>query len=95
VASVFIFIGLASCIIAAIRGRGGVRPLIWQGIFAAIYGARMLAQSPGGFSVLPQSLWASRESVVAVATCLIPIPGILFWWELSLGKLRRFTFCAV
>jgi sigma-B regulation protein RsbU (phosphoserine phosphatase) len=89
VATVFLFIGLAACALAAIRGRGGARPLLWQGIFSAMYGARILAQSSAGFSILPRSVWASRENVVAVITYLILVPAVLFWLEMSLGILRR------
>ena len=72
--SVFLFIGLAACALAAIRGRGGVRPLAWQGIFSALYGARLLAQSPAAFSLFPRSTWASRDyvsypSARATASC--------------------------
>jgi hypothetical protein len=67
--SVFLFIGLAACVIAAVRGRGGVRLLVWFGIFSAMYGARILAQTPAAFSVLPQSTWTSRQWVIA---CLSP-----------------------
>jgi sigma-B regulation protein RsbU (phosphoserine phosphatase) len=89
VATVFLFIGLGACVLAAIRGRGGARPLLWQGIFSAMYGARILAQSPAAFSIFPRSVWPSREYVVAVITYLILVPGILFWLELSQGILRR------
>jgi hypothetical protein len=66
VATVFLFIGLAACALAAIRGRRGARLLLWQGIFSARYGARILAQSPAGFSTFPRSAWASHGAVVAV-----------------------------
>jgi sigma-B regulation protein RsbU (phosphoserine phosphatase) len=88
--TVFLFIGLAACAIAMIRGGGRVRILVWFGIFSAMYGARMLAQAPAAFSLLPRSTWASRPYVIAIITYLIPIPALLFWLELSLGKLRRF-----
>jgi sigma-B regulation protein RsbU (phosphoserine phosphatase) len=87
--SVFLFIGLAACGLAAIRRRGGVRPLVWQGIFSAMYGARILAQSPAAFSIFPRSMWADRDCVVAIITYVILIPAVLFWLELSLGILRR------
>jgi len=89
VATVFMFIGLAACALAAIRGRGGVRLLAWQGVFSALYGARMLAQSTAAFSILPRSTWADRDYVVAIITYVIVIPAVLFWLELSLGTLRR------
>jgi sigma-B regulation protein RsbU (phosphoserine phosphatase) len=75
-ATVFLFIGLAACAIAAIRGRGRVRILLWFGIFSAMYGVRILAQG--------------HPYVIAIITYLIIIPALLFWLELSLGKLRRF-----
>ena len=87
--TVFLFIGLAACGIAAIRRGARVRILIWFGIFCAMYGARILAAVPAAFSLLPRSLASSRPYVIAVITYLILIPGLLFWLELSLGKLRR------
>ena len=48
--TVFLFIGLAACGIAAIRGGGRVRILVWFGIFSAMYGARILAQVPAAFT---------------------------------------------
>ncbi len=89
-ATVFLFVGLAACGIAAIRGRGGVRILLWFGIFSAMYGVRLLAQVPAGTSVLPQLTRAYRPYLIAIITYLIMIPALLFWLELSLGKLRRF-----
>ncbi len=88
--TVFLFIGLAACGIAVIRGGGRIRILVWFGIFSAMYGARILAQMPAAFSVLPRSAWASRPYVIAIITYLILIPALFFWLELSLGKLRRF-----
>jgi len=88
--TVFLFIGLAACGIAVVRGGGRIRILIWFGIFSAMYGARILAQMPAAFSLLPRSTWASRHYVIAIITYLILIPALLFWLELSLGKLRRF-----
>ena len=90
VATVFLFVGVAACALAAIRGRGGVRLLVWQGIFSALYGARILAQSAAAFGLLPRSAWASREDVVAIISYLILVPAVLFWLEMSLGILRRF-----
>jgi len=89
VAAVFLFVGLAACALAAIRGRGGARLLLWQGIFSAMYGARILAQSSAGFSMFPRSAWASRDAVLALITYLILAPAVLFWLEMSRGILRR------
>jgi hypothetical protein len=49
--TVFLFVGLAACAIAVIRGGARVRILVWFGIFSAMYGARILAQMPAAFSV--------------------------------------------
>ena len=89
--TIFLFIGLVACCAAAIRRRGGVRILVWFGIFSAMFGWRILVRTPSAFRVLPQSAWASRPYVDATLTYLIHIPAILFWGELSLGKLRPFV----
>lgn len=88
--SIILFIGLAACGIAVIRRGGKVRILVWQGILCAMYGARLLAQTPAAFEVLPRFAWASRTAVIWIITYLIILPVLLFWLELSLGKLRRF-----
>jgi phosphoserine phosphatase RsbU/P len=85
--SVFLFIGLAACGITAIR-RSGVRPLLWQGIFSAMYGARILAAVPASFHELPRFVWPSQNHAIWIITYLIPLPALLFWLELSRGKLR-------
>jgi sigma-B regulation protein RsbU (phosphoserine phosphatase) len=87
--TVFLFIGLAACGIAVIRGGARVRILLWFGMFSAMYGARILAQEPAAFNVLPRSIWASRPHVKAIITYLILIPALLLWLELSLGRVRR------
>jgi phosphoserine phosphatase RsbU/P len=87
--SVFLFVGLTACCIAAVRGRGGVRILVWFGIFAAMNGANILAQVPSVFSLLPRSALTSRPYVIAILAYLIIIPALLFWLELTRGSLRR------
>jgi sigma-B regulation protein RsbU (phosphoserine phosphatase) len=86
--AIFLFIGLASCAMAAIRGRGQLRILAWFGIFNAMYGARILAQSPAVFSALPRFLGKDSSYFIAVVTYLIIIPALFFWMELSVGRLR-------
>jgi sigma-B regulation protein RsbU (phosphoserine phosphatase) len=89
--TVFLFVGIVACCIAAIRGRGGVRILVWFGIFNIMYGAITLAQVPAVFSLLPQSTWAIRPYVIPIINYLIFIPALLFWMELSRGRIRRFV----
>jgi sigma-B regulation protein RsbU (phosphoserine phosphatase) len=81
------FTGLAACLIAAIRSRGGVGILVWFGTFCAAYGARLFAGVPRPVGFLSESLGAS---VVIVITYLILIPALFFWLELSVDKLRPF-----
>ena len=87
--TVFLFIGLAACGIALIRGGARRRLLVAQGIFSAMYGARILAQAPAAFSMLPRSTWSSRPYVIWIITYLLVIPALLFWLELSRGTLRH------
>jgi len=87
--AVFLFMGLAACGLAAVT-RSRAKMLLWFGIFTAMYGLRMLAQVPASFGVLPRSGWGSRPYIIAVITYLIILPALLFWYELSLGALRRF-----
>lgn len=87
--TVFLFIGLAACGIALIRRGATGRLLVFQGIFSGMYGVRILAQIPSAFNTLPRSTWSSRPYVVWIITYLLVIPAVLFWLELSRGKLRR------
>jgi len=86
--SVFSFVGLLACAIAAVRGRE-VRLLLWQGIFSAMYGIRILVSVPASFHLLPRSVWSSQLQVNSVITYVILLPAMLFWLELSRGQLRR------
>jgi len=86
--SVFLFAGLVACGFALMRGRQ-VRLLLWQGIFSAMYGLRILVQVPASFHLLPEAVWGARQSVNSVLTDVILLPALLFWLELSKGLLRR------
>jgi len=87
--SIFLFIGVAACCIAAIRGRAAGRVLAWFGVFSAMYGARLFAVVPAAFRLLVGPLWPSAPQFVWLITYVIMIPALLFWAELSLGALRR------
>jgi phosphoserine phosphatase RsbU/P len=93
--TVFLFIGLASCAIAAIRGRGQFRILVWFGIFNALYGARILALTPAVTSAFPGIADKDGSSFAAAVTYLILIPALFFWMELSVGKLRLVLWITV
>jgi sigma-B regulation protein RsbU (phosphoserine phosphatase) len=86
--TVMVFAGLSVCAVAAIRGRVGVRVLIWFGILTAMYGFRVLARVPAVFAALRLS--GASSDVVAILDLSMLIPGLLFCIELSVGNLRRF-----
>jgi hypothetical protein len=86
--TVFVFMGLAACSIAAIRRRCGVRIFVWLGIWSAMYGARLLAESPAAAAALPRWARVSVPYLDAVFMYLLVVVGALAWLELSIGKLR-------
>jgi hypothetical protein len=86
--AVFLFIGLAACSIAAIRRRSGVRLFIWLGIWSALYGAGLLAQSPAVVAALPHSIRMSVPYLNIVRSYLTVVVGLSAFLELSLGKVR-------
>ncbi|HYW66631.1 MAG TPA: PP2C family protein-serine/threonine phosphatase [Candidatus Dormibacteraeota bacterium] len=86
--AIFLFMGLATCSIAAIRRRSGVRLFIWLGIWSAMYGAGLLAHSPAVVAALPHSLQMSVPYVNAVTAYLTIVVASLAFLELSLGRIR-------
>jgi phosphoserine phosphatase RsbU/P len=87
--TVFMFVGVMACAIAAIRGRVAARILVWFGLLSLMWGARIMASVPAAFSVLPRSLGVSRPAVIAILSYVTVIPALLFFVELSRGSLRR------
>ena len=88
VGSIFLFIGLAACCIAAIRRRSGVRIFVWLGIWSAIYGAEHLSRSPAVLGVSPRWLQMSAPYADAAMTYLAVVFGSLSFLELSVGTMR-------
>ncbi len=88
IGSVFLFIGLATCSIAAIRGPSGGRILVWLGIWSAMYGAVHLSESPAVVAVSPLWLQISAPYANTGMTYLLVVAGALSFAELSLGRLR-------
>ena len=84
----FLFIGLASCSIAGIRRRSGAQLFIWLGIWSALYGASLLAQSRAVVAALPHSIQAVVPYVNVVASYVVVVVATLALLELSLGGLR-------
>jgi len=88
IGSVFLFIGLAACFIAAIRRRSGARIFVWLGIWSAMRGAVQLIQTPAVVEVSPRWLQISAPYANAAMTYLLVVVGLLSFLELSLGRLR-------
>ena len=55
--TIFLFLGLAACCVAAIRGRAPGRILAWFGVFSAMYGVRLFAEVPAAFRLMVGPFW--------------------------------------
>jgi len=88
--TIFLFIGVAACCLAAVRGGDTRRILSWFGILSGMYGVRLFAEVPAVFSLLVRPLSPYGPQVVWIIIYLLPISGLFLWAELSLGNLRRF-----
>jgi sigma-B regulation protein RsbU (phosphoserine phosphatase) len=86
----FVLIGLIALSIAAIRRRGGVRVLVWLGIWSTMFGVNELAYSPAIAEALPNSFRTARPLLSVSLTYLIIVAAALAMLELTLGLLRRF-----
>lgn len=88
--AVFLFIGLASCFLAAVRRRGGLRIFVWLGIWSGSWGARLLAESPAVVAALPHWAQICVPFLRVAVTYLLLSVASLAWLELSVGKFRQF-----
>ena len=86
--SIFLFVGVGALCLALLRRRDQSRLAVWFGAFCGLYGLRMLAQAPAGFAQLPPQVWPTRPYVIAGITYVILVPAVLFWLEITIGKLR-------
>ena len=89
VGSIFVFVGLATCAIAAFRRGRGVRVFVWLGIWSAMYGVARLDRSPAVMAASPRWLQIGAPYADIVITYLLVVAGSLSFLELSLGRLRR------
>ena len=88
--TVFVFVGLAGCGIAAMRRWSGTRALAWLGVWSALYGARPLADALASVRILPHWLQVCVPYIDVANTYLVVVVASLAWMELSLDKLRFF-----
>ncbi len=86
--TIFLSIGTTACAIATIRWRGGVRILVWWGIFSGMFGLQTLVQAPAVLAALPQPLQSIAPYVTTAVMYLLLVSALLAWRELSVGKLR-------
>ena len=89
VGTLFLVIGLIAFSVAAIRRRGGVRILVWLGLWSAMYGASVLIQSPAVVAAIPDSLRTARIWLITAISYLIIVAAALAFLELTKGKLRQ------
>jgi phosphoserine phosphatase RsbU/P len=88
VGSVFLFVGFASCSIAAIRRSARVRTFVWLGLWSAMYGALRLSESPAVIMASPRALQIGAPYANTAIGYLIVVPALLAFRELTLGGLR-------
>jgi phosphoserine phosphatase RsbU/P len=88
--TIFVFIGLVATGFAAVRRQSGVRIFAWLGIWSAMYGALLLADSPSVMAALPRLGRSSLSFLtMAIDYVLFPVASLAFL-ELSAGKMRLF-----
>ncbi len=85
----FVFFGVVAFAIAIIRRRGGVRMLVWIGLWSAIFGLNQLFQSPAIEAAFPVWLRPVFALGAVSATYLTLVAAALAFLELTLGALRR------
>jgi sigma-B regulation protein RsbU (phosphoserine phosphatase) len=88
--TIFVFIGLVACCFAAVRRQSGGRLFAWLGIWSAMYGALLLAESPGVAAALPHAGQASLPFLTTVVGYLLFPVASLAWLELGAGRMRLF-----
>jgi sigma-B regulation protein RsbU (phosphoserine phosphatase) len=88
--TIFVFIGMVACAFAAVRRRGGGRIFLWLGIWSAMYGELVLADSPAVVAALPHAGRASLPFLTMAVGYLYFPAASLGWLELSIGKMRVF-----
>lgn len=88
--TVFVFMGLTACCIAAIRRRSGMLTVLWLGIWSALYGARPLADSLTVVANLPLWLRVAIPYLDAINIYFVVVVAALAFLELITGQLRWF-----
>jgi len=74
--AVFLFLGIAACLVAALRRRRVSLLLLWFGLFNGLYGARMLAHVAAVLRLAPDSAWP--QGIEVCVDYVLVIPSTLF-----------------
>lgn len=90
IGTVFVFLGLAACCIAAIRRRSGMRAILWLGLWSALYGARPLANSLAAVEPMPLWFRAGLPYLDVVNAYFIVVVASLAFLGLTAGKMKLF-----
>jgi sigma-B regulation protein RsbU (phosphoserine phosphatase) len=85
----FVFVGLMSWLIAAVRHRSRVRMLIWLGWWSVMFGLQGLVRSPAVIAALPASFEPVLRFVLHCCSYLVLVAATLSFLELTLGTMRR------
>jgi len=93
--TVFLFIGLCVCGIAAMRRRSVRSFYTWLGIWSAIEGTEYLFGSLADLGLLPHWLLASLPYVGNILSFSVVVVALLAFLDLSRDKLRRFLQGAI
>ena len=88
--TIFLLLGIPSCVLALFRSREHCRILGWFGLFSTMYGVRIFAEVPVALG-LREPFVSIASRLVWLTTYLILIPAVLFLAELSRGALRRWA----
>lgn len=93
--TIFLFIGLCTFGVAAMRRGTGVKLLIWLGIWSAIEGTEYLFSSLAALGLLPKWLLTILAYVGNVLSFSVVVIAVLAFMQLTQGKLRLFLQGAV
>ena len=86
--SFFVFFGVVAFLIAIIRRRGGVRLLVWIGIWSFIFGSNQLVQSNAIQAASPPWLRPGLTLWGVCGSYLTLVAAALAYLELTIGALR-------
>ena len=93
--TIFLFVGVAVCAIAAIRRRRGIRVFLWLGIWSAMYGAVRLCDSRAILAASPRWFRLGAPYASTAMSYLLVVAGSLSFLELSRGRLRAVMHAAI